>query len=67
MYEIIVTIISIMCALFCIFNDEAFLRDGQTRGIFGIYDNNGSMNILDTLTERNGWGGNPLFWDWDWD
>jgi len=56
-----------MCALFCIFNDEAFLRDGQTRGIFGIYDNNGSMNILDTLAERNGWGGNPLFWDWDWD
>jgi hypothetical protein len=29
----------------------------------GIYNSDGTVNILDTLKERSGMGGNPLFWD----
>jgi len=47
-------------------NEEAFLNDGQHRDFFGnILDANGEFNFWDTTAERNGFGGNPLFWDWD--
>jgi len=47
-------------------NDNAFLDEGQHRGIFGgIYDADGDFNFWDTLYERNRFGGNPLFWEWD--
>ncbi len=65
--QMLVLIALIFIVIFLVVNDEAFLRPGQQRGFFGIYDANGELNIMDTLMEQNGMGGNPLFWDYDWD
>ena len=63
MLEIIIAIIAF---IFLMSNDEEFLNEGQHRDFFGnILDADGELNIWDTFVERNGWGGNPLFWDWD--
>lgn len=56
---------SIIMSFFLAFNDNAFLRDGQERGFFGIYDADGIINVEDTLMERWGYGGNPLYWETD--
>ena len=49
-------------ALMFIINDKLFLREGQYRGILGIYDSNGELNLLDTINEKNGLTGNPIYW-----
>ena len=45
-----------------ILNDKLFLREGQYRGILGIYDSNGELNLMDTFNEKNGLTGNPIYW-----
>tara|TARA_B100000989_G_C19497528_1_gene452756 strand:- start:1158 stop:1307 length:150 start_codon:yes stop_codon:yes gene_type:complete len=45
-----------------IINDKLFLREGQYRGILGIYDSNGELNLMDTFNEKNGLTGNPIYW-----
>ena len=49
-------------ALIFILNDKLFLREGQYRGILGIYDSNDELNLLDTINEKNGLTGNPIYW-----
>tara|TARA_Y100000022_G_scaffold158811_1_gene141515 strand:+ start:301 stop:495 length:195 start_codon:yes stop_codon:yes gene_type:complete len=49
-------------ALMFIINDKLFLKEGQYRGILGIYDSNGELNLMDTFNEKNGLTGNPIYW-----
>ena len=51
-------LIAIMFAM----NDRLFLNEGQYRGLLGIYDSNDELNIWDTINEKNGLYGNPLYW-----
>ena len=51
-----------LIALMFIINDKLFLKEGQYRGILGIYDSNGELNIMDTFNEKNGLTGNPIHW-----
>ena len=64
MIELIVAIICrVVFTVVFAFYDSSFLNEGQTRGFLGIYNSDGTVNILDTLKERSGLSGNPLFWD----
>ena len=55
-------IFGLLIALMFILNDKLFLREGQYRGILGIYDSNDELNLLDTINEKNGFYGNPIYW-----
>ena len=61
--EVIVYII-IVCSYFILYlNDDAFLKEGQSRhwsGYIQSYD--GEIDILDSLSERFGISGNPLYY-----
>ena len=55
-------IFGFVIVLIFIYNDKLFLKEGQYRGILGIYDSNGEINLLDTFNEKNGLTGNPIYW-----
>ena len=56
--------IIIICSYFILYlNDDAFLNKGQTRHWSGYIQNyDGEIDILDSLSERFGISGNPLYY-----
>ncbi len=60
--DILFFICGFIISMIFIINDKLFLREGQYRGILGIYDSNGELNLMDTFNEKNGLTGNPIYW-----
>ena len=60
--DTMIFIFGLLIALMFILNDKLFLKEGQYRGILGIYDSNDELNLLDTINEKNGFYGNPIYW-----
>ena len=60
--DTVIFICGFLIAFMFVLNDKLFLREGQYRGILGIYDSNDELNLLDTINEKNGFYGNPLYW-----
>jgi len=60
--DLLLYICAIIYTIFLLYNDDHFLKEGQTRDIYGNILVDGNLSLKETLKEKIGYNGNPMYW-----
>ena len=63
-FEILSYLCIVMIAIYLSYNDEYFLKENQTRDMWGNICENGSFSFTQTMKEKIGYSGNPVYYLW---
>jgi len=60
--DISLYICAIILVVFLFMNDDYFMKEGQTRDIYGNIYVDGNISWKSTFKEKIGYSGNPIYW-----